>query len=75
MLTRLFSQISTHPKRRTVAEVGERLGRDLSMSSFLLIMSSYYARVNIEEERFGVYADLLDLEEPADTSTTSTAVE
>jgi hypothetical protein len=45
------------------------------MSSFLVIMSSYYGRVNIEEERFGVYADLLDLEEPADTSTTSTAVE
>lgn len=54
-----------------VAEVAERLGRDLSMSSFLVVMSSYYGRVHIEADQFGVYADLLDLDEPADTSTTS----
>jgi len=46
-----------------LAEVGERLGRDLEMSSFLVVMSSYYGRVNIEEQRFGVYADLLDLDD------------
>lgn len=46
-----------------LAEAGERLGRDLEMSSFLVVMSSYYGRVNIEEQRFGVYADLLDLDD------------
>lgn len=46
-----------------LAEVGERLGRDLEMSSFLVVMSSYYGRVKIEEQRFGVYADLLDLDD------------
>ena len=46
-----------------LVEVGERLGRDLSVSSFLVVMSSYYGRVRIEEQRFGIYADLLDLED------------
>lgn len=46
-----------------MAEVSERLGRDLSVSSFLVVMSSYYGRVRIEEQRFGIYADLLDLED------------
>jgi hypothetical protein len=46
-----------------LAEVGERLGRDLEMSSFLVVMSSYYGRVKIEEQRFGVYAELLDLDD------------
>lgn len=51
-----------------LAEVGERLGRDLDMSSFLVVMSSYYGRVKIEEQRFGVYAELLDLD-ATDTQT------
>jgi propane monooxygenase coupling protein len=46
-----------------LAEVGERLGRDLEMSSFLVVMSSYYGRVKIEEQRFGVCAELLDLDD------------
>ncbi len=46
-----------------LAEVSERLGRDLDVSSFLVIMSSYYGRVKIEEGKFGIYADLLDLED------------
>jgi|SRR5581483_12165788 propane monooxygenase coupling protein len=46
-----------------LAEVGERLGRALEMSSFLVVMSSYYGRVKIEEQRFGVYADLLDIDD------------
>ncbi len=45
-----------------LAEVSDRLGRDLDVSSFLVIMSSYYGRVKIEEQCFGIYAELLDLE-------------
>lgn len=44
--------------------VSERLGRDLELSSFLVIMSSFYGRVHTEERRFGVHAELLDLEAP-----------
>ena len=47
-----------------LVEVSERLGRDLNVPSFLVIMSSYYGRVKMDEQRFGIYADLLDLEEP-----------
>jgi propane monooxygenase coupling protein len=52
-----------------LAEVSDRLGRDLDVSSFLVIMSSYYGRVKIEEGRFGVYAELLDLEDTHPTGT------
>jgi alkene monooxygenase coupling protein len=50
-----------------LAEVSERLGHDLEVSSFLVVMSSYYGRVKIEEQQFGIYADLLDLEDPQQT--------
>ena len=46
-----------------VNEVGERLGRDLDMSSFLVVMSSYYGRAQVSEHTFGVYAEMLQLEE------------
>ncbi len=45
-----------------LTEVGDRLGRDLDVASFLVIMSSYYGRIKIDEGRIGVYAELLDLE-------------
>ena len=44
-------------------ELGERLGRDLTPTDFQVVLSSFYGRVKIEEQRFGVYAELLDLEE------------
>ncbi|MCS6927606.1 MAG: MmoB/DmpM family protein [Candidatus Binatia bacterium] len=46
-------------------EVSERLGRELDVPSFLVIMSSFYGRVHVEERRFGVYAELLDLDSAA----------
>jgi hypothetical protein len=46
-----------------VNEVGERLGRDLDVPSFLVIMSSYYGRAQVDEQKFGVYAEMLQLEE------------
>lgn len=46
-----------------VREVGERLGKDLDVPSFLVIMSSYYGRVQVDEHTFGVYAEMLQLEE------------
>lgn len=48
-----------------VDEVGERLGRPLDVPSFLVIMSSYYGRAQVEENKFGVYAEMLQLEEKA----------
>ncbi len=46
-----------------VNEVGERLGRALDVPSFLVIMSSYYGRAQVDEHKFGVYAEMLQLEE------------
>jgi hypothetical protein len=46
-----------------VNEVGERLGRALDVPSFLVIMSSYYGRAQVDEQKFGVYAEMLQLEE------------
>ncbi len=46
-----------------VNEVGERLGRDLDMSTFLVVMTSYYGRVQVTDNIFGVYAEMLQLEE------------
>jgi hypothetical protein len=46
-----------------VREVGERLGKDLDVPSFLVIMSSYYGRAQVDEHQFGVYAEMLQLEE------------
>jgi hypothetical protein len=46
-----------------VNEVGERLGRSLDVPSFLVVMSSYYGRAEVNENKFGVYAEMLQLEE------------
>ena len=46
-----------------VNQVGERLGRALDVPSFLVVMSSYYGRAQVEGQKFGVYAELLQLEE------------
>jgi hypothetical protein len=46
-----------------VTEVGERLGRALDVPSFLVVMSSYYGRAQVDEQKFGVYAEMLQLEE------------
>lgn len=45
-----------------LTEVSDRLGRDLDVASFLVIMSSYYGRIKIDAGRVGVYAELLDLD-------------
>ncbi len=46
-----------------VNAVGERLGRDLDVPSFLVVMSSYYGRAQVDEHMFGVYSEMLQLEE------------
>ena len=46
-----------------VAAVGDRLGRSLDVPAFLVIMSSYYGRAQVDEHTFGVYAEMLQLEE------------
>jgi|GEM_PF-3419994 hypothetical protein len=45
-------------------ELGERLGRSLTPADFQVVLSSFYGRVDFNAERFGVYAELLDLEGP-----------
>jgi propane monooxygenase coupling protein len=46
-----------------VNALGERLGRELDVPSFLVVMSSYYGRAQVDEHTFGVYAEMLQLEE------------
>jgi propane monooxygenase coupling protein len=46
-----------------VNAVGERLGRELDVPSFLVVMSSYYGRAQVSEHTFGVYAEMLQLED------------
>src|SRR5215468_2569561 len=46
-----------------VAAVGERLGRDLDVPTFLVVMTSYYGRAQVTENTFGVYAEMLQLED------------
>jgi propane monooxygenase coupling protein len=46
-----------------VNAVGERLGRDLDVPSFLVVMTSYYGRAQVNEYTFGVYSEMLQLEE------------
>lgn len=46
-----------------VNDVGERLGRPFDVPSFLVVMTSYYGRAQVEDQKFGVYAEMLQLEE------------
>jgi alkene monooxygenase coupling protein len=46
-----------------VSAVGERLGRDLDMPTFLVVMTSYYGRVQVTDNMFGVYSEMLQMEE------------
>ena len=46
-----------------VTAVGERLGRELDVPSFLVVMSSYYGRAQVNEHTFGVYSEMLQLED------------
>lgn len=46
-----------------VSAIGERLGRDLDMPAFLVVMSSYYGRAQVTDNTFGVYSEMLQLEE------------
>lgn len=46
-----------------VSAVGERLGRDLDMPTFLVVMSSYYGRAQVTDNTFGVYSEMLQLED------------
>ena len=46
-----------------VTAVGERLGRDLDVPAFLVVMSSYYGRAQVTENTFGVYAEMLQLDD------------
>lgn len=48
-----------------VNEIGERLGRPFDVPSFLVVMTSYYGRAQVEEQKFGVYAEMLQLEDKA----------
>src|SRR5215204_25002 len=46
-----------------VNAVGERLGRDLDMPTFLVVMTSYYGRAQVTDNMFGIYAEMLQMEE------------
>src|SRR5581483_2046828 len=46
-----------------VNAVGERLGRDLDVPTFLVVMTSYYGRAQVTDKTFGVYSEMLQLEE------------
>jgi hypothetical protein len=46
-----------------ISAIGERLGRDLDMPTFLVVMTSYYGRAQVTDYTFGVYSEMLQLEE------------
>ncbi len=48
--------------RVPVVEVAEFLGRSLSVSEFLVCMSSYYGRANVEDEAFVLTSEMTQLE-------------
>ncbi|MDY6870274.1 MAG: MmoB/DmpM family protein [Actinomycetota bacterium] len=48
--------------RIPLAEVEEYLGKPLTMSRFLVCMSSYYGRAHVEDDAFVVTADMSQLE-------------
>lgn len=47
-----------------LAELSDRMGREITVSDFLVVFSSFYGRVDMDEKRFGVYAEMLGLEDP-----------
>ena len=48
--------------RIPLAEVEEYLGKPLTMSRFLVCMSSYYGRARVEDDAFVVTADMSQLD-------------
>ena len=50
-----------------VSAIGERLGRDLDMPTFLVVMTSYYGRAQVTDHTFGVYSEMLQLEDVSKT--------
>lgn len=46
-----------------VERLSERLGRPLDVPSFLVIMTSYYGRAQVTDNTFGVYSEMLQLED------------
>jgi len=48
--------------RIPLAEVEEYLGKPLTMSGFLVCMSSYYGRARVEDDAFVVTADMSQLD-------------
>lgn len=46
-----------------LAELSDRMGREITVPDFLVVFSSFYGRVNMDEKRFGVYAEMLGLED------------
>ena len=48
--------------RIPLAEVEEYLGKPLTMARFLVCMSSYYGRAQVEDDAFIVTADMSQLE-------------
>ncbi len=46
-------------------ELGERVGRPMDVSAFLVVMSTFVGRVEIEGRTFAVCTEMLDLEQRA----------
>ena len=46
-----------------VRAIGERLGRDLDVPTFLVVMTSYYGRAQVTDHMFGVYSEMLQLDD------------
>ncbi|MGH7965176.1 MAG: MmoB/DmpM family protein, partial [Candidatus Binatia bacterium] len=47
-----------------LAELSDRMGREITVQDFLVVFSTFYGRINMDEKCFGVYADMLGLEDP-----------
>lgn len=46
-----------------LAEVGDRLGRSLTLPGFLVIVSTYYGRIEVDDMKFVVTAALPQLDD------------
>ena len=42
-----------------LVDLSERLGREVSISEFLVILATYFGRIDIEENRFSVVTELI----------------
>lgn len=59
-----------HPSeiRVDMTRVGEEMGKDISLSNWLVVMTTFVGRAATEVDHFRVTSEMLELNEPAQTA-------